>query len=196
MMTSPSNQVWEEREQLRQKLWPMLSLEAKMNPIEDDGRGVIELDTECLDNHKKFSVVQWSRLTMFDWDVKEKGTGALLADEIPVVLDRINILVAQRGVGFRMYRTPGGYRGFLTNRTLNVEEWVKTCNYLHVDMLYMQFFLRKKSGLQPGWACRTSPKPDREGDFVARLLFQTGATSDELAPYIRLHDSLVERFHN
>lgn len=201
---------WAKVSRLREKWWEQ-KLPWYFSVVEKDDREEV-LDKEIsAGNNKGFQIVAWSKLAMFDWDVLsvlEDGEDGWLSDnrtmvcklnkvfEGPVLQGRLRSLIKQ-GMGLRVYRTPGGIRAFITSYTPGLQEWVEMAHWLHVDMSYVAFCVARFTtpGKLGGWACRTTPKPGREGDYVARLIAQYGHIDESLRPYLAHHDALIARFH-
>lgn len=196
-MTFLSN-IWSSQEKKRQEKWSDLYLQELLMQQREQCKKERPLDVEvetATPKHGTFSVVQWSKLAMFDWDIAAEGEEAsykkLHVEEIPELKHRLKMMVA-KGFGVRLYRTPGGYRAFLTSTTPTLYDWLRLAHWLHVDLFYMGYRVRYASH---GWACRVSPKPNREGDYVARLIGQYGPISEELLPFVEQHDQLIGRFN-
>lgn len=189
--------VWESQEASRQEKWGELYLQelALQKKYSSLSRPMdVEAET-ATPKHGTFSVVQWSKLAMFDWDLAGEGDepswDKIHPEELPELKRRVGRMVA-KGFGVRLYRTPGGYRAFLTSTTPTLYDWLQLAHWLHVDLFYMGYRVRYAAH---GWACRVSPKPNREGDYVARLIGQYGPVSEELLPFVEQHDRLIRRFN-
>jgi hypothetical protein len=189
---------WEQIDLIRSRWWARKGdyYASLVGAMPRDGN----LDEEVEAERHDFKVVHWSKLCMFDWDLggheERFHVGKVYRYELPVLMGRFRHLKEKHGWGMRFYRTPGGIRMFRTDATMGLAEWAKRSHWLHGDISYTMFTVLRQSapGTMGGWACRTSPKPGRANDYVARFVVQIGAISDELKPYVEMHDGLIARF--
>jgi hypothetical protein len=118
--------------------------------------------------YSKIHVMYMDKLLMVDWDI----SGSNPVDHHYTVKNKeeIHRLLKFRVAVYpnelwKVYDTPsGGCHAFLLSHEYTPEEGIGILKFLKGDRLYQHFSLKKKV-----WSARISPKPGRDGDYIARF---------------------------
>lgn len=165
------------------------------------GREVLDYDegyTYCRDRDMGIDFLAYTSLLMCDWDLPNPGHKSerclTITHRDEAIEQLASVCALQPDLTWRVYDTPGGVRAFLTSHLTRVNAVaLGIMRLLNCDPVYTMLTRRERR-----WWCRVSPKPDREGDYVAQYREMVkGVEGIELLDALLLltkHDRLVRRF--
>lgn len=141
---------------------------------------------------KGVKYIRFQHVMMLDWDIPdavhpEEAVSIQTREEVLTLLTEY--CMEEKNTLFRVYRTPGGVRGFLISSVVEGPKAQKeVMERLKCDPLYVKFCVLRNT-----FACRVSPKIGRANDYVARpwTTIGYGKECPLVMETVRYHDSFL-----
>ena len=150
-------------------------------------------DSVNLRYEKGLKVLDMKGLMMCDWD-PAPSTSSVDYHYTITCLEQIDSIMNswararpnQLWVG---YKTPsGGAHAFLVSHVVELHQGINLGTTLRCDKLYLKYCLNRRS-----FAVRVSPKPNREGDYIAKFwkTWGSGIPDPRQVEIMRGHDAFL-----
>lgn len=137
------------------------------------------------------NILRNNYIPVLDWDVPNEGhkiEECVTFQSRTEIYKTIDFYAELFGLSIKVYNTPGGVRGWITSHQFSPRGLV-TCMYkMQVDPVYQNMTRERNE-----WGARVSPKPNREGDYVAKFSHMVGdIIIPEAEEVIEYHDKLIK----